>query len=723
MKEKLTTNSLPFIIGGLLLIVSVGLLGCDKVSDIADTIQTKLMDQHVGYLPEPDIPPTIEILDGDGIINADENAKSVEVQIKAGTEDNWSLNYHLEVTNGTLAEETTGTMILDTVILHLTAEASGTVEVTGYLSDKNGNITPSATATSTAELEEPSVVRAYPPNGSGLAPTEPLQIVFSEAMDTSEITIINIEGDFKSASDEGVWDSYDDGSGITNNRLTLSPVSSWQSGTVQFDLQVKTAIGTLVKDAQFTYSIEGYPSWAATALSGNSAIEIFDVAVSVTDQVVIAGYVAGTGTYALDAESTITLAGGAQSTNAFVAQYDSTGIPQWAISVGVDAEEASVFNRIAVDSNGNVYAAGFISGTATYDFGSSVTVAGIRSGSNPILVKYDSTGSALWAKTTAASPHNATYSALGVSNDGVNVYAAGILEINDEFDFGNSVKITGAYAGDNAFVVCYDEDGVPQWGSTLASAASASAYHDLTVSKDGRLYLVGRVEGSSTFDFGNSITLAAPHSGKNPFLIKINQINGTAEWVSSLVSSSGDAEYLGVAAPKLNVIYVSGYISGTGTTDFGSSQTHTGANDEETGVVALYDSTGTLLWANGITTAAGASRISTVAGLTDGSVVFGGSTSQAGYYYFDESTTLFARTFVEGTNMLIGKYENNGSLDWVRSAVDAEKDISITCLATSTNLIIAGGVMYGTSVFDFGNDVTLTGINNAKNMLVINYVD
>ena len=53
-------------------------------------------------------------------------------------------------------------------------------------------------------------------------------------------------------------------------------------------------------------------------------------------------------------------------------------------------------------SDGSVYAAGCIDGTGTYNFGNSVTAAGTYSGYNIVLVKYNSSGVAQWARTVTA---------------------------------------------------------------------------------------------------------------------------------------------------------------------------------------------------------------------------------------------------------------------------------------------------------------------------------
>jgi hypothetical protein len=68
-------------------------------------------------------------------------------------------------------------------------------------------------------------------------------------------------------------------------------------------------------------------------------------------------------------------------------KYSSSGVAQWAQTVTA-GNGYSGFTGVSVASDGSVYAAGFIDGTDTYNFGSSVTATGSNSGDNIILVKY-----------------------------------------------------------------------------------------------------------------------------------------------------------------------------------------------------------------------------------------------------------------------------------------------------------------------------------------------
>ncbi|HOF01802.1 MAG TPA: hypothetical protein PLO40_12345, partial [Spirochaetota bacterium] len=65
----------------------------------------------------------------------------------------------------------------------------------------------------------------------------------------------------------------------------------------------------------------------------------------------------------------------------------------WAKSVTAGTS-SSRFNSVAVDSSGNVYAAGYQSGTGSYTYGEGVSVAGTCADAddgNAVIVKYGAT--------------------------------------------------------------------------------------------------------------------------------------------------------------------------------------------------------------------------------------------------------------------------------------------------------------------------------------------
>ena len=128
----------------------------------------------------------------------------------------------------------------------------------------------------------------------------------------------------------------------------------------------------------------------------------------------------------------------------------------WAKSTAAGAPENSYFYGVSVDPSGNTYAVGYIYGTGSFDFGNGVTVAGGNADRNTVIVKYDSTGAAQWARSTAAgAPDYSGFSGVSVDPSG-NAYAVGEITFSTgSYDFGNGVTVAGGYDGNNTVIVKY----------------------------------------------------------------------------------------------------------------------------------------------------------------------------------------------------------------------------------------------------------------------------
>jgi hypothetical protein len=185
----------------------------------------------------------------------------------------------------------------------------------------------------------------------------------------------------------------------------------------------------------------------------------------------------GSGIYAVGAQQTsrvfnyggvVTAQGSATSTmNAVIVKYASGGVAEWAQSItNMDEPLAlSIFNGVAVDGAGNVYAAGVQTGTGAFSYGPGTSAAEATGGAssntngyNSVVVQYDhATGTALWAKV--ATNGGAVSNFNGVAANSAGSFATVGNQVTDHpFTYGGRVTATGgynnAYSG-NAVVVEY----------------------------------------------------------------------------------------------------------------------------------------------------------------------------------------------------------------------------------------------------------------------------
>ncbi len=386
------------------------------------------------------------------------------------------------------------------------------------------------------------------------------------------------------------------------------------TGTVDFGSGVTALKSDTFSNAVLVkYNSSGAAQWVQSVTAGASHSGFGSIALDSSGNIYVTGEIDGTGTYNFG--NNVTATGTATNDgyinppgNAVLAKYDSSGVAQWAKTV-IAGSPDSGFSSVAVDSAGNVFAAGSIAGTGTYDFGNGITATGTASlgpigneaAGNSLLIKYNSSGIAQWAQTVTAGTSGSGFSSVAVDSAG-NAYAAGAIG-SGTYDFGNGVTATGTssvipFAGPLYGVILkYDPSGIAQWAQTVNGGPN-SYFVAVTVDSSGSVYAAGGIDGyvAGTYDFGHGVTATATASGQAEYHIALVKYDssGTAQWVHSSVNGgSTSAIYNSVAVDSTHSLYTAGVIGSagsagsTGVVDFGNNVTATGTYVPSPGWSAL----------------------------------------------------------------------------------------------------------------------------------------
>ena len=243
---------------------------------------------------------------------------------------------------------------------------------------------------------------------------------------------------------------------------------------------------------------------------------------------------------------------------------------------------------IAIDNIGNIYVAG------TFDvphiaFGTD-TLRNDSIGSTVYLVKYDSMGNVLWARSAVGLSEG-----YGISiDDNGNIYMVG--EFTTSTIKFNSTILTHDTGHRNqcVFVVKYNPSGDVIWGKT--SRYGTGYYWNVSAKENGCIYVTG-IYHSASLNFGSTILTSrfSPSVEGEMFLIKYDS-SGNLIWGRNI--SGNYFENGSVVADGLGSVYVAGDFS-SDTINFG---THYLVKDSlGYGVLNLflakYDSSGHDLWA------------------------------------------------------------------------------------------------------------------------------
>ena len=270
----------------------------------------------------------------------------------------------------------------------------------------------------------------------------------------------------------------------------------------------------------------------------------------------------------------------------FIVKFDNMGNLLWANGGGGSWSDSG--KGISTDSLGNVYVTGnFTSPTLTFGTSTLTNVGG----SDIFLVKFDTSGNVLWAKSAGSVGY-----AVGVSCSTDlfgNVYISG--EYSDLISFGSTLlSNTGST---DIFIVKYDSSGNELW-VTGAGGAGTEMVGCITSDSSGSIYLTGSFTSTSV-DFGISTLMNSDILGNTPDIFTLKyDFSGSIIWAKSIGNVGSDFGNGIISATSGN-----SYVTGAFTNSISLGST-TLINVDSTGTYAdifivKYDNAGNIVWAKG----------------------------------------------------------------------------------------------------------------------------
>jgi hypothetical protein len=318
------------------------------------------------------------------------------------------------------------------------------------------------------------------------------------------------------------------------------------------------------------YDPSGNVLWA-NRIGGLYDDGVFDVALDASGNSYVTGYFSGIITVG---STTLTSAG---NYDVFLIKYDPSGIVVWAKSVGGTGQEMGWC--VAVDGAGNSYLTG--------EFASSAMTAGSTTLSSAgdfdiFILKFDATGSVLWAKGIGGSLEDRGRS---ISVDGAgNIYTTGWFKSN-ALSFG-STTITNS--GDfDMFIVKYSSSGAVLWARK--EGGSGFEYgRSIVADVSGNIYITGPF--NSTFSYG-ATTLT--NAGSLDIFVSKHDPSGNNLWVKSIGGADADETY-DIALDAAGNTYITGQFQSNNMLVGSTTLANAGGYDV---LVAKYDPAGNAEWA------------------------------------------------------------------------------------------------------------------------------
>lgn len=444
------------------------------------------------------------------------------------------------------------------------------------------------------------------------------------------------------------WDAATDNVGVTGYKI-------YRDGTyLKSVTELSTSDSPLNGGTRYCYRITAFdasgnessqsadscattmPAWSGIKQMGTAAYDsAFGMTVDVSGNLYVTGVTYGD----LDGNP------GSGAYDVILVKYNDSGTRQWTKQIGASSDDYG--NSVAADGNGNIYVAGYTSGSLD---------GNANAGKDDIiLVKYNAAGTKQWSRQLGSPDVD---EALSVAVDGSgNVYVAGAT-----YSSLDGYTRAGEY---DVVLVKYSSAGEKQWIRQLGSAATDEAYA-LAVDTSGNAYITGLTAGNLDGNTGAG--------GYDMFLVKYDT-TGTKQWTKQLGTASDDYG-CGVAMDSSGNIYVAGTTAG----GIGGN-VNAGGNDV---FLVKFNAAGTVQWSRQLGSSAedvgwgiavDLSGNIFVAGSTDGDL---DGNANAGNY-----------------DMFLVKYNTSGEKQWTRQMGSEFNDEAYGVAVNPDGNVFVTGYTYG----------------------------
>jgi hypothetical protein len=277
----------------------------------------------------------------------------------------------------------------------------------------------------------------------------------------------------------------------------------------------------------------------------------------------------------------------------FLSKFDSTGNFKWAHTWGSVIGDYAA--GVAVDSSGNVYFTGSYAGTVDFDPGPGVDNHTALGDTDAFLVKLDSSGNFIYAKTWGGPSLEAAIS-VAVSAAG-SVYVAGFFYGTVDLDPGpgaSSHTASGNFP--DVYLSKFDSDGIFLWGRSWGGDDQDVGY-DVAVSSSDNPYVVGCFSTTVDFDTGGGTDIHDSVGQTDAFLSSFDK-GGSFIWAKTWGGTQNDAA-TGCAVDSGGNTYVVGGIRDTVDFDPGPNMVLYTSAGKTDAFLSKFDSAGILWWAAG----------------------------------------------------------------------------------------------------------------------------
>jgi len=381
-----------------------------------------------------------------------------------------------------------------------------------------------------------------------------------------------------------------------------------------------------------------------------------------------------------------------------------TGNLIWAKRAGGVSEEAGL--SVARLSDDSFVITGYYVGPSTFGQGEiNETTLGAIPGPSPnniFIARYNPDSSLIWAKRAGGAGEDAGHGVVALSDDSIIV--TGAFSMDGTFGEGesNETILTAAGGLNDVFVAKYDNNGSLVWAKRAGGTSNDIGMALTRLSGDG-VAVTGFFYDAAIFGEGEPLETPLTAVAGNDIFVAWYASDGS---LVSARSDGGTGQDSGnsIGTMSNGTVLVSGDFAATATFGLGEpNETSFDSNGATDFFFAHYDLSGNLDWVKR-TGGGWTDSNADLAILPDDSFALTGSFSQIVIFGEGEPNETQLQSFSGGpdADIYIGRYNPNGTLQWVKKegAVGSDYGQSVTVL--SGNSVVVTGNFMGTVTFGTG---------------------
>jgi hypothetical protein len=368
---------------------------------------------------------------------------------------------------------------------------------------------------------------------------------------------------------------------------------------------------------------------------------------------------------------------------------------------------------IKTDASGNIYVAGYFSGTIQLGAGTSAGMFTVSSngGTDVFLAKFDAAGNTVFAESFGGAGNDVLVLELDPSG---NLLVGGNFQSTTDFDPTGAITNKTSAGGDDMYFAKYNSAN----GQLIFVQAVGGPGNDYIRAADfdaaGNIFIGGEVGyGTSDVDPGAGVynlTNTSAYAAGNIFFGKYNSI-GNLVWAKSFSGCCDAVSALKVDASG-NLIITGGFQGGP--VDFDPGAGYAGLSAAYYGDIFLakYDNDGNYVWAKSVYGPYQSDWADAMALDNSGNIIIAGELGGASAVDYDFGAGTYYLTGNGLYDGVIAKYDTDGNIIWAKNfgGSGLEQVYSI-CTDASGNVYATG--LFGSASVDFDPGAGVYTLSNS----------